>query len=302
MTTTSVPARRKFESEVCRHSRVSLLICRLSRSRLEATCGRLQDAERVLQEGEAYVLKRGDRVLQAEWIVETAWLKIQRGDLSAASRCLDRLATVARQGDVGRRADLHWLRGHLSRAGGESDASQREFARAGRIWQELGGRHPSRILPLAVDAISEAMGPSGDICDVAALTTLMSLGSRPRLLGIEAASLIGCDLHATRVRVTVGPSGSRRIVFDRQRPETTQPKNPTHSVELGDQDGLPWQLAGLCVGPAWVRGTCGIDPQLGRRVRRHRKATARGAPPHLSLARRRGVDARGQPVRCPSDA
>ena len=206
---------------------------RLSRSRFEATCGRLQDAERVLQEGEPYVLKRGDRVLQAEWIVETAWLKIQQGDLSAASRCLDRLATVARQGDVGRRADLHWLRGHLARAGGESDASQREFARAGRIWQELGGRHPSRILPLAVDPVSEAVGPSGDVCDVATLTTLMSLGSRPRLLGVEAASLIGCDLHATRVRVTVGPSGSRRIVFDRLRPETPQPKNPTHSVEWG---------------------------------------------------------------------
>jgi DNA-binding NtrC family response regulator len=215
---------------------------RLSRSRLEAARGRFQDAERVLEEGEPYVLKRGDRVLQAEWIVETAWQKIQRGDLSSASHCLDRLATVACQGDVGRRADVHWLRGHLARAGGDSDVSRREFARANRIWQELGGRHPSRVLPLAGDAIAEEAGASGDICDVAAITTLMSLGSRPRLLGVEAASLIGCDLHATRVRVTVGPPGSRRIICDRQRPETPQPKSPTHSVDLGDEDGLPYQL------------------------------------------------------------
>jgi hypothetical protein len=51
----------------------------------------------VLKEGEPYVLKRGDRVLQAEWIVETAWLKIQRGDLSAANSCLDELA---RKGEI----------------------------------------------------------------------------------------------------------------------------------------------------------------------------------------------------------
>ena len=54
--------------------------------------------------------------------------------------------------------------------------------------------------------------------------------------------MIGCDVHATRIRVTVGPSGSRRIVFDQQRAETLQPKNPTHSVELGDQEGVPCQL------------------------------------------------------------
>ena len=136
MTTTFVLARRKLRVRCLPPFACQPLDLRLSRSRFEATCGRLQAAERVLQEGEPYVLKRGDRVLQAEWIVETAWLKIQQGDLSAASRCLDRLATVAPQGDVGRRADLHWLRGHLARAGGESDASQREFARAGRIWQE----------------------------------------------------------------------------------------------------------------------------------------------------------------------
>ena len=234
---------------------------RLSRCRLDAARGRLDEAQKSLDEGEALILKRGDRFLQAEWIVEKSWLCIQRSDLPGAKAGLDELAACARNSDVGRRADLHWLRARCARAIGDERAARGELARAGRIWHELGGRHPSRILPDGTPINPDVAEPEvSDGFSVEALATLLSLGSRPRLLGIEAATLLDTE-HVLRVRVASGPVGSRRIVLDRRQDQLDEARHPTHVVALGDQGDVPYVLQVYASTRPGAAAHVRVDPQ-----------------------------------------
>jgi DNA-binding NtrC family response regulator len=210
---------------------------RLVRARLEAACGRPDAALSIVRETQPVVTRRGDRHLCAEWALETAVLSLRLDDLEAARRALDELVSVTQSTDVGRRGDVHWLRGELARASRDAPKARTEFGRASRIWEELGGHSPYRTIPL--DCLSAAAGGESD---ATATATLLGLGGHPRLLGREAAEAIGVEQHALRIRVVTGPPGSRRTVFDLQRSGSIVPKSPDLTVSLSLDEEAPHEL------------------------------------------------------------
>jgi DNA-binding NtrC family response regulator len=253
---------------------------RLSRARLEAARGRLFDALTTLHEGERHIELRGDHSLEAEWIVETTRIQSQLGDVDAATKGLDRLTALIKRGDVGRRADVHWLQGQLAKAAGKCASARREFARARRIWEELGGRNPSRMLPDESEDQDVATSLDADVLDLQSVATLLDVGPRPRLLGIEAASGLG-QRYVSRVRIAGGPAGSRRIVFERRAEGDLSSSGPTHSIELGEHDGTSYQLQVYASGEpgatahiAAVLGLVDASVGLARQQREERHRTS----------------------------
>jgi DNA-binding NtrC family response regulator len=211
---------------------------RLVRARLEAASGKFGSALSIVRETQPAVAKRGDPHLCAEWALETAVLCLRLDDLEGARRALDDFVGLTQSTDVGRRGDVHWLRGEIARVGGDALRSRAEFNRAQRIWEELGGHSPYRKIPL--DCVEEA--PVVVEADATSTATLLALGGHPRLLGREAAEAIGVERNAVRVRVVAGPPGSRRTTFDRQRPGFAVPKAPSATVSLSPDEGTPYEL------------------------------------------------------------
>jgi DNA-binding NtrC family response regulator/tetratricopeptide (TPR) repeat protein len=211
---------------------------RLARVRREAAAGRYDAAIAIVHETQPIVDKRGDSHLRAEWALERSVLSIRLGDLFGARQALDDFIGLTAATDVGRRGDVHWLRGELARASGDLARADMEFARASRIWEDLGGHSPHRSIPSDLSLTSDLVAD----CDPTNVATLLALGGHPRLLGREAAETIGIGSNALRLRVVAGPPGGRRTIFDWQRPGAEVPKVPLTTVSLGAQDENAYNL------------------------------------------------------------
>ena len=203
---------------------------RLARARLIASRGAVDEARETLREAALYADQRGDYRLRAECALEAAMLAALGGERRLADLAVDDFLRLTELDDVGRRGDLHWLRAHLAHVDGDFSAASLEYARALRIWGELGGHNPSRR-PVPMLAPGHASTATSTV-DTTAIATLTGLGARPRLLGREAAAVIEASGGAARIRVVAGPPGSRRALHDSKQPGEVCAKAPSHCVDL----------------------------------------------------------------------